>query len=72
MRTPFAFANGFSLPLLASLIMACQPAAPVTPGEAMPDFTLTDVNPASMTAGQPVSVRSLQGRVSAWYFTHTT
>ena len=38
----------------------------------MPDFSLTDVNPASTTAGQPVSPRDYLQQVSGWYFTHST
>jgi hypothetical protein len=36
--------------------------------EAMPDFALTDVNPASPTHDQQVSPRDYLGKVSAWYF----
>lgn len=42
------------------------------PGEgeatAMPDFSLTDVNPASPTANQGVSPRDYLDQVSGWYF----
>lgn len=38
----------------------------------VPDFSLTDVNPNSMTSGQPVSPRDHLGKVSAWYFGHST
>ena len=41
-------------------------------GVVAPDFTLTDMNPASPTGGNPVSVRDLIGKVSAWYFGHAT
>lgn len=37
-----------------------------------PDFALLDVNPASPTSGQQVSPRNFQGRVSAWYFGHSS
>ncbi len=38
----------------------------------MPDFTLTDVNPASATKDQGVSPRDYLQQVSAWYFGHAT
>ena len=37
-------------------------------GEAPPDFTLTDTNPASMTYDQPVTVSDKTGFVTGWYF----
>lgn len=37
-----------------------------------PDFSLVDVNPASLSSGQPVSPRDYLLRVSAWYFGHST
>jgi hypothetical protein len=37
-----------------------------------PDFSLLDVNPASASAGHSVSPRDYQGRVSAWYFGHSS
>jgi hypothetical protein len=39
---------------------------------AVPDFGLLDVNPASATYGQVVSPRDYVGTVSAWYFGHST
>lgn len=39
---------------------------------ALSDFSLPDVNPASPTSGQNVSPRDFQGRVSAWYFGHSS
>jgi hypothetical protein len=44
----------------------------LVPPDAKPDFSLTDVNPASDTSGRKVSPRDLQGAVSAWYFGHST
>jgi len=41
-------------------------------GEVLPDFTLDDVNATSPTAGRAVSVSDQRGRVSAWYFGHST
>ena len=48
------------------------PLAPLPPDSKAPDFSLQDVNPASPTGGQDVSVRSKLGKVSAWYFGHAT
>jgi len=38
----------------------------------VPDFAILDVNPNSLTSGQLVSPRDHLGRVSAWYFGHST
>ena len=37
---------------------------------ALPDFTLTDVNSASLRAGQGVSPRDYLQQLSVWYFGH--
>ena len=37
-----------------------------------PDFSLQDVNPNSKTRDQMVSPRQHLGRISAWYFGHST
>ena len=42
---------------------------PPLPGP-MPDFTLPDVNPASLTFNEQVSPRDYLDKVSAWYFGH--
>ena len=39
---------------------------------ARPDFSLTDVNSSSLTAGEQVSPRDYLEQVSGWYFTHAT
>lgn len=63
------------LVLTTLLGLACAPMPPkqttptVTP---LPDFTLLDVNPASTTAGQQVGPLVLRGKVSGWYFTHSS
>ena len=49
-----------------------QPVTPMPVGTLAPDFSLSDVNPASPTGGQAVSPRSKLDRVSAWYFGHAT
>lgn len=58
---------------LAVLIIACgaPPKQTVSSTEPLPEFTLTDVNPASKSTGQGVTPMSLRGKVSGWYFTHT-
>ena len=45
--------------------------APPGPGP-MPDFWLTDLNPASGTYGMQLSPRNYLGSISAWYFGHST
>ena len=39
---------------------------------ALPDFSLVDVNETSPTATQNVSPRDYLQKVSGWYFTHAT
>lgn len=62
--------------LLALLLVGCtndsDESGPTLSVQAMPDFTLQDVNAASPTGGTSVSVRSYLGEVSAWYFAHAT
>jgi hypothetical protein len=58
-----------SVPLLL-ILQACVPA--FEPGDHAPDFVLPDVNPASPTGGTDVAVSDQRGRVSAWYFGHST
>jgi hypothetical protein len=45
---------------------------PTNVGWIAPDFTLSDVNPASPTGGLPVAVRDFIGKASAWYFGYAT
>jgi hypothetical protein len=45
-----------------------EPSYSLVLGEAPPDFTLTDSNPASMTYDQPVTVSDKTGFVTGWYF----
>jgi len=40
--------------------------------DALPDFSLPDVNAASARLGETVSPREYLGQVSAWYFGHAT
>lgn len=47
---------------------AIEDAAPTL----VPDFALSDENPASASHGQLVSPRDYLGKVSAWYFGHST
>ncbi len=69
--------------LLTSLsLLACGPAVKGTPsgdaggpaltGDAVPDFRLVDVNPASARSGQSVGPKDYAGVVTGWYFLHTT
>ncbi len=45
---------------------------PDLPDEAVPDFTLTDVNTHSATFNEGVSPRDYLEQVSGWYFGHST
>lgn len=67
--------------LLAALLLApgCgedDSPAPMESGpqeeEAVADFALVDVNPASATHGEAVSPRQYLEQISAWYFGHAT
>lgn len=40
--------------------------------DAMPDFSLLDLNPQSPREGELISPRDYLGEVSAWYFGHST
>jgi hypothetical protein len=51
----------------ADLGLAGDPPPP-DPTPQMPDFALTDVNPASTTSGTLVSPRDYVDEISAWYF----
>ena len=62
-------------------VVGCTDAVDVDPiepvdytraGTVLPDFALVDVNATSPTGGQEVTVASQRGRVSAWYFGHST
>lgn len=46
--------------------------APEPSNEALPDFSLTDVNSNSSRFGEAVSPRDYLGKISAWYFGHAT
>jgi hypothetical protein len=45
---------------------------PLPPAAGLADFSLVDVNPASPTSGRNVSPHDFDGRVSAWYFGHSS
>jgi hypothetical protein len=49
-----------------------DPAGTTVPEDAVPDFSLTDVNSTSPTYNTGVSPRDEVGKVSAWYFGHAT
>lgn len=69
-----------TLLVLALAVAACSsPSAPPEVGlidagarDTLPTFALVDVNPASPTVGVRVSTADLDGRVSAWYFGHSS
>lgn len=60
--------------LLALSLIGCSNDEDATQlsDQAVPDFGLQDVNPASPTSGSTVAVRDFVGSVSAWYFAHAT
>ncbi|NCQ34984.1 hypothetical protein GW813_07925 [bacterium] len=53
-------------------LAACSDSTKPTTTDPMPDFSLQDVNSTSATADQAVSPRDSIGRVTAWYFGHST
>jgi hypothetical protein len=62
--------DGLSDPSIAD-----QPGSTETPepsDETLPDFSLVDVNVNSTRYAEAVSPRDYLGRVSAWYFGHST
>ncbi|HVP39107.1 MAG TPA: hypothetical protein VMS93_07995 [Candidatus Saccharimonadales bacterium] len=64
-----------ALASLALLLAGCggsDVAGPRPGAGAMPDFSLTDVNPGSASFNRPVSPRMYLGKVSGWYFGHST
>jgi len=48
------------------------PPTPLPGDQAVPDFSLADVNPNSTTHSQTISPRQHLGRVTAWYFGHSS
>ncbi|MED5371059.1 MAG: hypothetical protein VX899_08610 [Myxococcota bacterium] len=63
------------------LLLACTPetgvpglmgSAPLGEGTLAPDFELPDVNPASASFEEQVSVSQHLERGSVWYFGHST
>lgn len=43
-----------------------------TPPDRVPDFSIVDVNPNSSAYGDSISPRDYLGKVSCWYFGHST
>ena len=41
-------------------------------GTSLPDSALVDVNSASETFNQTIRFEDFRGRISAWYFFHST
>jgi hypothetical protein len=61
----------------AAVVFACSaPPVPtdagVLSGAPVPSFSLTDVNPGSSTSGQSLSPGSFAGKVTGWYFGHSS
>ena len=56
----------------ASLYTIPQPEPPTVPSNANSDFTLVDQNNTSNRHAEPVSPRDYLGKVSGWYFGHST
>ena len=52
---------------LAAVLAACHP-----PTVKAVEFSLTDINPNSPRANQAVAPHDYSGKVSAWYFGHST
>jgi hypothetical protein len=71
---PFPLPRVIVVLAIAVALGACgkNPLQPLPPQTLVPNFSLPDVNPNSATAGQNVSPRSQVGRISAWYFGHST
>lgn len=61
------------LGLLACVLGAgCQGGDTVPLFEKAPDFSLVDTNTTSQTFDNAVSPRDARGRISAWYFGHSS
>jgi hypothetical protein len=63
-----------ALAALALLVAGCGDdlSGPQPGSGAMPEFSLSDVNPASATYEHAVSPRSYTDGISGWYFGHAT
>lgn len=57
---------------LAATAVASDQAEGELGANPVPDFSLTDVNPNSATYNQTVSPRQYLGKITAWYFGHST
>jgi predicted small lipoprotein YifL len=64
--------QGAAVLALLALVACGDEKKPLPPGDQVPDFSLIDVNPNSVTHDVPVSPRDHLGHVSAWYFGHAT
>lgn len=74
-RRRFGRLEGFALAAVVTVLVGCghsQPLQPLPPLTLAPDFSLQDVNPNSATSAQLMSPRAQLGKVSAWYFGHST
>ncbi len=52
--------------------MPMNDAGTTMPGETVPVFLVVDVNPASATANQQVGPKTWEGKVTGWYFGHSS
>lgn len=52
-------------------LVACAPQG-LGPADRVPDFALRDENPSSATAGQDVGPLTFEGKVTGWYFGHSS
>lgn len=56
--------------VLCLVMLGCAPQ--IDAGAKVPAFTLEDVNPNSATHGQQVGPATFEGKVSGWYFGHSS
>lgn len=57
---------------IAALVAAAISTTTAQSAEPVPELSLMDMNPTSDTHGQMVSPRDYVGKVSGWYFGHST
>jgi hypothetical protein len=62
-------------PLIGCSVIPNEPGSAEIPNpsdDALPDFSLVDVNANSFSYQETVSPRDYLGQISAWYFGHAT
>lgn len=62
----------FAVVTFVACSMPMPAPTPIAPGETVPDFTLRDENPGSATAGQLIGPKTFEGKVTGWYFGHSS